>query len=52
MRPAFVVLPDPGFCDLPDLIEIPKQVKIQNLFPVGPVEPFDIRVLIGLPGSM
>ena len=48
MVSLLVVLEHPGPSHFPDLIQIPEQPSIEYLCAVGPVEAFDIGVLVWL----
>jgi hypothetical protein len=50
MGAFFVVNRDPVVCDLADLIQNLKQISIQDLMPIGSVEPLDKGVLAGFTG--
>ncbi len=50
MRAFFVVDRDPFVGDLTDLIEIFKEIGIQDFMPIGSVEPLDKGVLAGFAG--
>ena len=39
-----IVLPQPIFCNIPDLDQGTKQVKVQDFFPVSSIKAFNIRV--------
>ena len=49
IRTLLVVHDHPFFSDLSDLIQALEQICVQYLLPIGPVEAFDVGVLIGLP---
>ena len=50
MGPLGVVAVEPGRGLDPDLLQRGKEVRIEHLRPVGPVESFDEGVLVGLAG--
>ena len=50
MGAFFVVNRDPVVCDLTDLIQIFEEIGIQNLVPIGSVEPFNKSVLTWFAG--
>lgn len=51
MRPLHAVLNQPLIPDLADIVEGVEEIDIRHLFvPIGPIEPFDDRILIRRPG--
>ena len=49
MWPDLVVGLEPRLGDLAHLLEIVEEIRIQHFVAVGPIEAFDVRVLIGFP---
>lgn len=50
MGPFLVVVEHPPPGGLADVVEASEQVLVQDLFAKGPVEAFDVGVLVGLAG--
>ena len=48
MGTFFVVNLDPLGADLANLVEILEHVGVQHLFPIRPVEPLDLGILVRL----
>ena len=47
MRPLLIVDRHPLSGDLPNLIQTLKEIEIEHFIAIGPIEPFDKRILRG-----
>ena len=52
MWPQLVVLDQPAAGDFPHLVQIAEQIQVQDLITVGPVEAFDVGILVRLAGIL
>lgn len=51
MRALLVIIDHPPVSGLSDFCQIPELIQVKQLVPIGPVEAFDVRVLVRLAGS-
>ena len=47
MRPVLIVDRHPLRRDLPNLVQAPKEIEVEHFIAIGPIEPFDKRILRG-----
>ena len=49
MRSLLIVDRHPLSGDLPNLVQAPKEIEIEHFIAIGPIEPFNKRILRGAP---